>query len=85
MGTIRERIEALGEWFHNLDLGGVQTAPSHPLGDYPRVKWRRFAAAIPADLRGRLLDLSPLIGAVRVAPDVDRGGVRRGALRVEAA
>ena len=58
MGTIRERIEALGEWFHNLDLGGVQTAPSHPLGDYPRVKWRRFAAAIPADLRGRtVLDI----------------------------
>jgi tRNA (mo5U34)-methyltransferase len=50
--TIRGRIEALGEWFHNLELGGIQTAPFHPLGDYPRVKWQRFAHAIPTDLRG---------------------------------
>ena len=26
---------------------GVRTAPSHFLGDYPEVKWRRFADAIP--------------------------------------
>ena len=50
--TIRDRIESLGEWFHNFDLGGVQTAPGHPLGNYPELKWRRFADAIPADLRG---------------------------------
>jgi tRNA (mo5U34)-methyltransferase len=50
---IRDRIRELGDWFHNLDLGGVQTAPRHFLGDYPRVKWREFAHAIPADLRGR--------------------------------
>ena len=37
---IRERAQALGPWFHNLDLQGVQTAPDHFLGDYPRVKWR---------------------------------------------
>jgi tRNA (mo5U34)-methyltransferase len=49
---IRERVEALGEWFQNLNLRGVQTAPTHPLGDYPTLKWRRFADAIPADLRG---------------------------------
>jgi tRNA (mo5U34)-methyltransferase len=48
----------LGDWFHNLDLGGVQTAPRHFLGDYPNVKWRGFAHAIPADLRGRsVLDI----------------------------
>jgi tRNA (mo5U34)-methyltransferase len=50
---IRRRAEALGRWFHNLDLGGgVQTAPDHFLGDYPAVKWRRFQHAIPADLSG---------------------------------
>jgi tRNA (mo5U34)-methyltransferase len=46
-------IEALGDWFHNIDLNGVKTAPHHFLGDYPAVKWRRFCDALPADLRGR--------------------------------
>jgi tRNA (mo5U34)-methyltransferase len=50
---IRARVAALGEWFHNMDLGGVRTAPDHFLGDYPNVKWRRFSHAIPADLSGR--------------------------------
>jgi tRNA (mo5U34)-methyltransferase len=50
---IRERIVELGDWFHNIDLGGVHTAPDHFLGDYPAVKWRRFADAVPADLTGR--------------------------------
>jgi tRNA (mo5U34)-methyltransferase len=55
---IRTRVRELGEWFHNLDLGGVQTAPDHFLGDYPAVKWRRFAHAIPADLGGKsVLDI----------------------------
>jgi tRNA (mo5U34)-methyltransferase len=49
---IRARVEELGAWFHNMDLDGVQTAPAHVLGDYPRVKWREFAGAIPADLSG---------------------------------
>jgi tRNA (mo5U34)-methyltransferase len=50
---IQGRIRELGDWFHNIDLGGVQTAPRHFLGDYPRVKWKAFAHAVPADLRGR--------------------------------
>jgi tRNA (mo5U34)-methyltransferase len=50
---IRERVTELGDWFHNLNLGGVQTAPDHFLGDYPAVKWQRFADAIPQDLTGR--------------------------------
>ena len=55
---IRRRAAALGEWFHNLDLGGVRTAPDHFLGDYPAVKWRSFAHAIPADLSGKtVLDI----------------------------
>lgn len=49
---IRSRAEALGPWFHNIDLRGVKTAPDHFLGDYPTVKWRRFSDAIPADLTG---------------------------------
>jgi len=50
---IRQRVEELGEWFHNLDLGGVQTAPDHFLGDYPQIKWRQFSSAIPEDLSGK--------------------------------
>ncbi len=49
---IERRVEALGPWFHNIDLGGVLTAPEHFLGDYPAVKWRRFAHAISQDLTG---------------------------------
>ena len=56
--AIRQQVRALGQWFHNLDLHGVQTAPDHFLGDYPRVKWQRFAHAIPDDLQGRtVLDI----------------------------
>src|SRR4051812_33272081 len=51
--AIQRRIEELGDWFQNLDLDGHQTAPHHFLGDYPSLKWRAFAGAIPADLHGR--------------------------------
>lgn len=55
---IRRRIEALGPWFHNLDLNGIRTAPNHFLGDYPAVKWRSFASAVPDDLSGKsVLDI----------------------------
>lgn len=49
---IVQEVERLGPWFHNIDLGGVSTAPSHFLGDYPRQKFSRFQHAIPKDLRG---------------------------------
>lgn len=49
---VRARLACLGEWFHNLDLAGVATAPNHFLGDYPTLKWRNFEHAIPGDLRG---------------------------------
>ena len=29
-------------WFHNLNIRGVDTAPDHFLGDYPRQKWEGF-------------------------------------------
>jgi tRNA (mo5U34)-methyltransferase len=52
------RIHDLGDWFHNMNLQGIQTAPNHFLGDYPGVKWKRFAHTIPADLRGKsVLDI----------------------------
>jgi len=49
---IAARVRELGPWFHNLDLHGVRTAPDHFLGDYPSVKWRRIAPAVPTDLAG---------------------------------
>ena len=56
--AIAARAQALGPWFHNLDLQGVRTAPDHFLGDFPTVKWRSFAADIPADLTGKtVLDI----------------------------
>ncbi|MBL6082236.1 TIGR04290 family methyltransferase [Belnapia sp. T18] len=55
---IRRRATALGQWFHNINLRGVPTAPDHFLGDYPAIKWRGFAEAIPQDLTGRsVLDI----------------------------
>src|SRR5947207_1590975 len=49
---IEQKVHDLGEWFHNIDLEGVPTAPNHFLGDYPNLKWRRFAHSIPVDLHG---------------------------------
>jgi tRNA (mo5U34)-methyltransferase len=74
---IGERVRALGPWFHNLDLMGVRTAPDHFLGDYPMVKWRRFAHAIPADLSGKtVLDIGCNAGFYAMEMH------RRGAARV---
>jgi tRNA (mo5U34)-methyltransferase len=49
----------LAPWFHNLHLpDGRQTAPDHPLGDFPRWKWEEIAPQLPEDLRGaRALDI----------------------------
>ena len=76
-GDLEARIRALGEWFHNLELGGVQTAPHHFLGDYPRAKFARFAHAIPRDLTGRtVLDIGCNAGFYSLEMK------RRGAARV---
>jgi tRNA (mo5U34)-methyltransferase len=50
--SLRTQIDALGDWFHNIDLNGERTAPGHFLGDYPQVKWKRISSAIPAELNG---------------------------------
>jgi tRNA (mo5U34)-methyltransferase len=76
---IRRRVAELGQWFHNLDLGGVKTAPDHFLGDYPEVKWRRFAASMPEDLTGQsVLDIGCNAGFYSIQMK------RRGADRVVA-
>ena len=57
--SIKSELERFGDWFHNLHLpGGIETAPQHPLGDFPRRKWRRIHRCLPADLTGwRVLDI----------------------------
>jgi tRNA (mo5U34)-methyltransferase len=52
-------IAALGPWFHNLHLpDGRETAPDHPLGDFPSFKWQQIESCLPTDLSGaRALDI----------------------------
>lgn len=75
--AISAEVRRLGPWFHNLDLGGVRTAPDHFLGDYPACKWRAFADSIPADLTGKtVLDIGCNAGFYAIEMK------RRGAARV---
>jgi tRNA (mo5U34)-methyltransferase len=50
--ALERRISELGDWFHNLDLHGVPTAPNHFLGDFPNIKWKHIQSVIPEDLTG---------------------------------
>jgi tRNA (mo5U34)-methyltransferase len=52
-------IERLGPWFQNLHLpNGIQTAPHHPLGDFPSFKWNAIAPYLPDTLKGwHVLDI----------------------------
>jgi tRNA (mo5U34)-methyltransferase len=59
-----------------MNLNGVWTAPDHPLGDYPAIKWNRFSAAIPADLAGKsVLDIGCNGGFYSI--EMKRRGARR--------
>ena len=60
----RRDIERLGPWFHNLHLpDGSQTAPDHPLGDFPRYKWSVLAPHLPQRLEGwTVLDIGANAG-----------------------
>lgn len=49
---LTREISELGDWFHNIDLFGVPTAPDHFLGDFPNVKWKHIEKEIPKDLSG---------------------------------
>jgi len=92
---ISRAVKELGNWFHNLDLHVVKTAPDHFLGDYPAVKWGHFADAIPADLSGKsVLDIGcnagfyslemKRRGAARVlAIDYDEGYLRQARFAAE--
>jgi tRNA (mo5U34)-methyltransferase len=74
---IERRVRALGSWFHNIDLGGVRTAPEHFLGDYPATVWERIAPALPQDLGGKsVLDIGCNAGFFSIQMK------RRGAARV---
>jgi tRNA (mo5U34)-methyltransferase len=76
---IMQRVRQLDPWFHNLHLHGVDTAPHHFLGDYPAIKWERFAHTIPADLSGKsVLDIGCNAGFYAIEMK------RRGADRVVA-
>jgi tRNA (mo5U34)-methyltransferase len=73
---LEQRIQALGPWFHNINLGGVWTAPDHFLGDYPGAKFRRFAGKLP-DVGGKsVLDIGCNAGFYSIEMK------RRGAARV---
>ncbi|MFC0205837.1 TIGR04290 family methyltransferase [Novosphingobium soli] len=74
---LRDRIEELGPWFHNIDLGnGLTTAPEHFLGDYPSFKFKAFAHLLPDDLSGRsVLDIGCNAGFYSV--EMKRRGAER--------
>lgn len=73
---IESRVRELGPWFHNMELGGVWTAPDHFLGDYPNAKWRNFAFAVPQDLTGKsVLDIGCNGGFYSL--EMKRRGARR--------
>lgn len=75
-GELRRQVDALGPWFHNLRLGPVQTAPDHYLGDFPAVKWQRFAHSLPADLSGcTVLDIGCNAGFYAI--EMKRRGAER--------
>jgi tRNA (mo5U34)-methyltransferase len=57
--AIGRQITSLAPWFHNLHLpSGHQTAPDHPLGDFPAFKWAAMSPHLPSDMTGlRVLDI----------------------------
>jgi tRNA (mo5U34)-methyltransferase len=66
---VDEAIRELRPWFHNIHLpDGSQTAPNHPLGDFPAYKWKAIAPHLPADLSGwRVLEIGCNAGYYTVA------------------
>ncbi len=74
---LSRQIQSLGDWFHNLDLHGVHTAPNHFLGDFPNIKWTKVRDEIPSNLDGAtVLDIGCNAGFYSIEMK------RRGATRV---
>ena len=74
---LQHRIDELGPWFHNMRLGGIETAPGHFLGDYPAIKFATFRHVVPEDLTGcTVLDIGCNAGFYSMEMK------RRGAARV---
>lgn len=81
---LQEKIDSLAPWFHNLHLpDGTQTAPDHPLGDFPGFKWNQIRNHLPSNLKGwSVLDIGcnagyysfelAKMGAVVTGIDIDR-------------
>lgn len=76
MAEIRDRVEALKPWFHDLDLAGVSTAPEHFLWGYPRSKFQHFAHVLPDVTGMTVLDIGCNAGFYALEMK------RRGAARV---
>ena len=73
---LENQIRDLGDWFHNLDLLGIPTAPNHFLGDFPAVKWKHISSAIPENLSGAsVLDVGCNAGFYSI--QAKRRGARR--------
>lgn len=52
MITLQQKINSLAPWFHNLHLpDGTQTAPNHPLGDFPAFKWKQILGSLPKSIK----------------------------------
>ena len=52
--ALRREIDALGTWFHNIDINGTPTKMRSQMGEslaYPASLWKRVEPALP-DLRG---------------------------------
>jgi tRNA (mo5U34)-methyltransferase len=72
---LSREIQSFGEWFHNLNLRGISTAPNHFLGDFPSIKWNRVKSEIPVDLEGAtVLDIGCNAGFYSI--EMKRRGAR---------
>ncbi len=49
---LQETVRNLGPWFHDLDVGGVRTAPDSPYSPILQDLWSQVAPAFPADMSG---------------------------------
>lgn len=75
-GALEREIRQLGDWFHNINLLGIPTAPKHFLGDFPNLKWQHIAGALPPDLSGaEVLDIGCNGGFYSI--ELKRRGARR--------